>query len=117
MERLGLRSNVNGHSEQGKQGFTLLELLIVLVVLAALAALIIPTLGYVKDQADAATTAHGAQEALNNLEIYKASVGHYPNRMDTLVNTDGAYYTKVYGTSSDAFPYGTVGTGSSAYYY
>lgn len=76
------------------RGFTLLELIIVLVVLAALAALVIPTLGFVRDQAKYATGAAGAAEVLNNLELYKSANGFYPARMDSLVNSAGTNYTK-----------------------
>lgn len=99
------------------RGFTLLELIIVLVVLAALAALVVPVLGWVRDQAKFATAAAGAAEVLNNLEIYKAATGKYPDRMDTLVNTSGAYYTKAYGASSGGYPYGSIVDSSSFVYY
>lgn len=98
---------------RARQGFTLLELIIVLVVLAALAALVVPTLGFVRDQAKYATGAAGAAEVLNNLETYKAATGSYPQRMDTLVDTSGSYYSKAYTTSSGAFPFGNVVPGST----
>ena len=107
------------HSNQRRansRAFTLLELIVVLVVLAALASMVIPTLGFVKDQSDTATAAATAQEVLNNLEIFKASTGRYPNRLETMVNTDGDYYSRAYGTSAGLFPYGTIGTGGFAYY-
>jgi type II secretory pathway pseudopilin PulG len=88
-------------------------LIIVLVVLVALAALVVPTLGFVRDQAGFATSAAGAAEVLNNLEIYKASTGNYPNRLDTLVGTDGAVFDKLYGASTGSFVYGTIVPGSS----
>ena len=98
-----------------RAGFTLLELIIVLVVLAALAAMVIPTLGWVKDQADAATTAAGAQELLNNLEIYKGATGRYPQRLDTMIDETGALNADMYGSASS---YGSVvAGGGSAYYY
>lgn len=98
-------------------GFTLLELIIVLVVLAALAAMVIPLLGWVRDQAKFATAAATAGELLNNLELYKASTGKYPDRMDTLVDTSGAYYSKAYaGDAGVGNPYGSIASGTLYYY-
>lgn len=77
--------------------FTLLELLIVLVVLMALAALVVPLLGWARKQAEYASAAAGAAEALNNLEIYRASTGKYPERFDSLLNAGG---TALYLTNS-----------------
>ena len=103
------------------QGFTLLELIIVLVVLAALAALVIPTLGFVRDQAKYATAAAGAAEVLNNLELYKSATGSYPARLDSLVNTGGSAYSKGYVASTGGFPLGPIVDGGSdskyTYYY
>lgn len=104
-------------SPRARGGFTLLELIIVLVVLVALAALVVPTLGFVRDQAGFATSAAGAAEVLNNLEIYKASTGNYPNRLDTLVGTDGAVFDKLYGASTGSFVYGTIAPAGSVGYY
>ena len=104
-------------STNSRLGFTLIELLLVLLVIAALAAVVIPTLGFVKDQADTSITASTAQEILNNLETFKASTGKYPNRFDSLISTDGSYYSRAYATSGGQFPYGVVGTGNFAYYY
>lgn len=109
--------NVRRHGRRARAGFTLLELIIVLVVLVALAALVIPLLGFVRDQANFATAAAGAAETLNNLEIYKASTGNYPNRMDTLTNDSGGYYANMYGASAGQFPYGSTGTNASVAYY
>ncbi len=77
-------------------GFTLLELIIVLVVLVALAALVVPTLGFVRDQADSATSAAGSAAVLNNLEIFRASTGRYPARMDSLLDTNGEVYVGMF---------------------
>ncbi|WP_254508034.1 prepilin-type N-terminal cleavage/methylation domain-containing protein [Anatilimnocola floriformis] len=75
-----------------ESGFTLLELIIVLVVLVALAALVVPLLGWVRKQAEYATGAAGAAEAMNNLEIFRSSTGRYPDRFDSLVTTTGTLY-------------------------
>ncbi len=101
-------------------GFTLIELIIVLLVLASLAALVVPTLGFVKDQADTSLTANGAQQVLNNLEQFKAATGRYPNRLDSLVDESGNWYSPIY-TISDGNPYiGTIENGggpSFAWYF
>jgi prepilin-type N-terminal cleavage/methylation domain-containing protein len=70
-----------------RPGLTLMELVVVMVILASLAALLIPRLGFMKDQADTATAAAGSAEVANNLELYKASIGSYPLRMDSLILT------------------------------
>lgn len=117
MLRLKLEAFRRSRSAGNCKAFTLLELIIVLFVLAALAALVVPTLGYVRDQADHATAAAGAAEVLNNLEIYKASTGNYPNRLDTLVADGGSAYSKLYPIdSSGKFAYGDLSTGFEYYY-
>jgi prepilin-type N-terminal cleavage/methylation domain-containing protein len=78
-------------------GFTLIELLIVLVVLASLAALVVPMLGWARKQSEFATAASGAAEAFNNLELYRAATGRYPDRFDSLLTNQGQLYT----TTSD----------------
>lgn len=105
-------------SDKRRNGFTLIELIIVLLVLASLAALVVPTLGFVKDQSDTALSANGAQNVLNNLEMFKASHGHYPNRLDSLVDETGNFYSRVYNGSGTPL-YGTVlpGGGSGFAWY
>lgn len=77
-------------SRNVRAGLTLIELVVVMVILAALAALLIPRLGFLKDSADTVTAAAGASEVANNLETYKAAVGSYPLRMDSLIKDDGS---------------------------
>jgi len=108
---LNLRERIRRRSVP--RGFTLLELIIVLFVLATLAALVVPTIGFIRKQAEFSSKAAGAAEVLNNLELYRASTGNYPNRLDTLVNTDGTVYSGVYL----GFPYGTVTSGFTPGYY
>lgn len=76
------------------RGFTLLELIIVLVVLIALAALVVPLLGWVRKQAEFATGAAGAAEAMNNLELYRSATGKYPDRFDSLIKDQQLYLTE-----------------------
>lgn len=117
-----LYQNLRDARRRGRAGFTLVELIVVLVVLAALAALVIPTLGFVRDQADTALSANGAQQVLNNLEQFKAATGRYPDRLDTLVDETGSFYAPIYTTSAGN-PYigdilnGSGANGNFAYYY
>jgi len=84
-----------------RAGLTLIELVVVMVILAALAALLIPRLGFLKDSADTVTSAAGSAEMANNLETYKAAVGSYPLRMDSLIKKDGtAIYDRFSSTGS-----------------
>jgi prepilin-type N-terminal cleavage/methylation domain-containing protein len=104
-----------------RRGFTLLELIIVLAVLAALAALVVPILGWVRDQSKYATAAAGAAEALNNLEIYKAANGKYPDRFDSLVDTSGAAFGGLYDVMTapsipDGYKFGSIVAGSTVSY-
>lgn len=92
-ERFSMRSLWNLRRGRKPSGFTLLELVIVLVVLVALAALVIPMLGWVRKQAEYATGASGAAEAMNNLELYRSSTGKYPDRFDSLITSSGELYT------------------------
>lgn len=87
----------HNRANRRSSGFTLIELLIVLVVLASLAALVVPMLGWARQQSAFATAASGAAEAFNNLELYRAATGRYPDRFDSLLTNDGQLYT----TTSD----------------
>jgi len=71
-----------------RPALTLVELVVVLAIMAVLAALVIPRLGFIKDSADTVSSAAGSTELANNLEIYKASTGLYPLRMDSLIKDD-----------------------------
>jgi len=105
--------------QTSRAGFTLVELIIVLLVLASLAALVVPTLGFVKDQSDTALSANGAQNILNNFEQYKAAFGKYPDRLDSLVDETGNFYSRIYPGTGTSF-YGSVEPGGGAgfaYYY
>ena len=88
-------------SDKRRSGFTLIELIIVLVVLASLAALVVPMVGWARIQANYATSAAGASEAFNNLELYRSATGEYPARFDSLVNDGEAslYLTNGNGVS------------------
>ncbi|MBL8797621.1 MAG: prepilin-type N-terminal cleavage/methylation domain-containing protein [Planctomycetia bacterium] len=85
-----------------RPGLTLMELVVVLVILAALAALLVPRLGFIRDSADAATSAAGSAELANNLEIYKATTGSYPLRMDSLLLTGSSLYDRFSSTGASA---------------
>lgn len=100
-------------SDRRRAGFTLIELIIVLAVLASLAALVVPTLGFVKDQTDTSLAANGAQQALNNLETFKAATGRYPDRLDSLMDETGNFYQPIYDISGGTAPYIGEVTGSS----
>jgi prepilin-type N-terminal cleavage/methylation domain-containing protein len=77
----------------GRKGFTLAELVVVLVILAATAALLIPRLGFMKSQADNATSAAGVAQLTSNLETYKLTTGSYPLGMDSLLDSTGTLYS------------------------
>jgi len=75
--------------KQARRGLTLIELVIVLVILAATAALVIPRLGFLKSQSDAATSAASSADLVTHIEAYKASAGSYPLRLDSLMAGNG----------------------------
>ncbi|MCS6851989.1 MAG: prepilin-type N-terminal cleavage/methylation domain-containing protein [Gemmataceae bacterium] len=99
-----------------RRGLTLIELVVVLVILAAVAMLVIPRLGYVKEQADAAQAAAGAADVMNNLELFKTQTGVYPARMDSLlVGPTGPLISSLWlmsSTSQVPFEVGSLPTGS-----
>ena len=53
----------------------------------------------------------GAAEVVNNLETYKAATGVYPSRLDSLIDTTGAVYSKAYAGVAEMT---TIDNGSSS---
>ncbi len=71
-------------------GMTLIEMVVVLAILAGLAGLVVPAMSFLKAQADDAAGATACADVMTNLEAYRTAVGHYPVRMDSLLDADGA---------------------------
>lgn len=83
-------------------GFTLIELVVVLAILAALAGLIIPRVDFLKSSAESASGAAAMEETFGNLQLFKTVKGTYPHQFDSLLDTTGAVYGKIFthgGTS------------------
>lgn len=104
------------HTPSPHRGLTLIELVAVLVILAAVAMLVLPRLGYIKEQADAAQAAAGAADVMSNLELFKTQTGVYPARMDSLLEGPtgpliGSLW-RMTSTSPVPFDVGPLPTGS-----
>jgi type II secretory pathway pseudopilin PulG len=82
--------NVQRQRTAQRRGLTLIELVVVLFILIALAALVIPRLSFLQDQAKNAAGAAGAADLMNNIEVYRASSGAYPQKFDSLLDVGGA---------------------------
>lgn len=66
-------------------GFTLIELLAVAVILIILSLMALPVYAEVTDKGRAAKSAEELRIIEQALEQHKADTGHYPNRLDKLV--------------------------------
>ncbi|MGE3804698.1 MAG: type II secretion system protein [Gemmataceae bacterium] len=106
---------------RARQGLTLIELVVVLLILASVAAMVIARLGFVEDQAGNASTANAGADLLHNLEIYKTSVGSYPERMDSLLDNSQAVMTTHWTHPGGTVPFEALdlnslnGTGGSGW--
>jgi len=99
---------------RARTGLTLIEMVVVLVILIGLAALLVPRLANLTAQSAFAGSAAGAADVMNNLETHRSSLGRYPHRFDSLLNTDGTVYSKVWRHSSSSEPF-TVGALTGKY--
>ncbi|HEX4129071.1 MAG TPA: type II secretion system protein [Pirellulales bacterium] len=82
-----------------RRGFTLLELVVVIAILAALAGLVLNKIDWVRRQATMAVGANTCGEVSNNIQEYLTLTSELPNGMDSLLDTTGAVYTKLIGTT------------------
>src|SRR3569833_1260938 len=78
-----------------RRGLTLIELVVVIAILAALAGLVIPRLDFLKNQADASASAATTADLFTQLQVHRSATNEYP-AMDTLIDSTGAAYSKMY---------------------
>lgn len=77
------------HLTRRRGGFTLIEMVLVLIILATIAGLVISQLGFLGRSADMAATAKTQQDIANQLNLYFVLQKRMPQRMDSLLETDG----------------------------
>lgn len=97
------------HRRAAQRGFTLLELAIVLLILIAIAAAVIPSLGFMKDRADHATTANSAAQVMSYLELHRVTKGVYGNGFDSLIDETGGKYGPVFTHPGLGYTVTTIG--------
>ena len=78
-------------------GMTLIELTVVLLVLIGLAGLLMPYVGGFVTKTHDSTGASNIAEVNGAMLRYQASYQSYPDGLDSLVDADGAVYTKLMG--------------------
>lgn len=72
-----------------RHGFTLIEMVLVLIILATIAGLVISQIGFLGRTADMAATAKTQQDVANQLGLYFVLQKRMPQRLDSLLATDG----------------------------
>lgn len=72
-----------------RRGFTLIEMVLVLIILATIAGLVISQIGFLGRTADMAATAKTQQDVANQLSLYFILQKRMPQRLDSLLISDG----------------------------
>lgn len=83
-------------ARRNRAGLTLIELVVVLVILAALAALVVPRLSGISAQSQSAANASVVEEVNRAVQMFEARYGKHPQGWDSLMNTDGSFYSKLH---------------------
>ncbi len=78
------------HSKTPRSGFTLIEMVMVLVILTALAALVVPIVDYIRRTSDKSSASFAMKQVVENLGMYRTTVGKYPGKLDSLMEGDGS---------------------------
>jgi prepilin-type N-terminal cleavage/methylation domain-containing protein len=86
---------------RARRGFTLLELVVVLAILATLAGLVISQVAMFGRSTDMAASAKTQADIANNLQMFFVLQKRFPQYMDSLLLSDGAAPTGVYGPVND----------------
>lgn len=95
-------------------GFTLLELVVAVAILAVLAGLVVGKFDWSRRQADMAASASSCCDLGSNIQTYLNEVGHFPDGMDTLLDTSGQRYSKIIASAPDMTKMTTVETFNGA---
>ena len=74
-------------------GFSLIELVVVLMIIAILSGLTVSIVGWLRQSADKGTAANIMASLLSNVELYRVTVGTYPEQLDSLLDGSGALYS------------------------
>ncbi len=78
------------HLTRRRGGFTLIEMVLVLIILATIAGLVISQLGFIGRTSDMAATAKTQQDIANQLNLYFVLQKRMPQRLDSLMRSDGS---------------------------
>lgn len=73
-----------------RRGLTLIELVMVLIILASLAAMIVPIVDNLRRTSDKSTASATMKQVVENLSLYRTQTSHYPDRMDSLLDSSGS---------------------------
>jgi prepilin-type N-terminal cleavage/methylation domain-containing protein len=72
-----------------RRAFTLIELVMVVAILTILAGLTIPIVDWLRRSADKGAASHVMGSLLSNIQLHRATLGSYPNRLDSLIESGG----------------------------
>lgn len=88
------------HRNRRRAGFSLIELVVVLMIIAIVSGLTVSIVGWLRRSADKGTASNVMASLLSNIELYRTTLGTYPDRYDSLLDGTGALYAGG-GTSGD----------------
>lgn len=86
--------------QRRRRGLTLIELIVVLTILVAVAGLTVPIFPGLLDRTGHATGAANMADVDNMLSQFYATNLAYPDRFDSLIDSDGSIYSKIPSAAS-----------------
>ena len=73
-----------------RHGFSLIELVVVLMIIAIVAGLTVSIVGWLRRSADKGAASNVMASLLQNIELYRTTLGSYPDRFDSLIENGGS---------------------------
>jgi prepilin-type N-terminal cleavage/methylation domain-containing protein len=72
---------------QRRRGFSLIELVVVLMIIAIVAGLTVSIVGWLRRSADKGTASNVMASLVQNVELYRVTLGSSPDRFDSLIGS------------------------------
>ena len=80
-----------------RKGYSLIELVVVLMILAIVAGLTVSLVDWLRRSADKAAASNIMGSLLSNVQLYRTTIGLYPDQFDSLTDPTGtALYAKLH---------------------